>query len=163
MVFTTTMVGSKKFHDIQAFPLDPNDYALLRKQARKEAINIYLRLFFEGKFRTVVLIESPRNLQEIWKVFQQVHQPVNENIETALVDRVHHAFVVQPTFHNIAMAKLSIKILCLLNRPELRALTEAPRANIVGVIYEFKQNKLRDYCYIQFALDDIAGLTATLH
>jgi hypothetical protein len=162
---TTNMVGSQKFRDLQVFPLDPTDYALLQERARDDGVNIYLRLFFDGKYRTIVLIEHPRNLARIWRTF--VHErrmiTMEENLESTMVYRVYDAFVEHPSAENIDAAELSVKILCLLHRPALRRLTKAPRDNIVGTIFEFKQRVFTDFCYCQFALEDIPALTAIRH
>jgi hypothetical protein len=161
-MFTTSMIGSQKYHDLQVFPLDPNDLIVLRKEARDDGIVIYLRLFYNRKYQTVVVIESPRNLNRIWEIFQQ-HQSSYDTLQTSLVESIYHAFVEDSTEYNVEKAKLSMKLLCLLNYPELRHRTTAPRANICGVIHEFTQRIVTDYCYIQFALDDIPDLVATHH
>jgi hypothetical protein len=158
MTFTMSMKGSQKFADLGLFPIDPSELTLLKTQARNDAVNFYLRLFFDGTFKTVILVDSVDNLRTIWTSVINAVGAITPELELALVSRVYEAFAMKKD-DRVEPALTALKTLVMHHFPEFRAMATAPHRNTVGVIFEFDERRFRDWAYCYFSLDEIEDLS----
>ena len=145
--------GTRKFLDLGGFPIDPEDHQALL-EVKPNEIAIYLRLFNErGFIRRIVITNKVETLLTAWNTSNFL-QPTTAQFALRLTDKVFDTFSqTQPSRPDEGIATTAIRVLCLYYLPELRELKAVPAENIVGVIFEYRNRRLVEYCYSQFSLD----------
>lgn len=152
------MICSKKYRDLGAFPIDPNDMASIKEKARSDAINFYLRIWNDAEFiRTLVILDNLSNLKSLWSAYKSTIKGASaiNKTELSFISNVYGAFVDQDGTIPAKWARDSLKLLALTKMPEIVKLKTTPKDNIIGVILEFDNFVFTEYCFTRFDANNL--------
>jgi len=149
------LIGTQKFVDLGGFPIDPEDFLVLQEGVKPDEIAIYLRLFNEyGFIRRIIIMSKVDTLLKAWAI-SNLLKPTTDVFASEMTDKVFRTFSQAGALSRSdqGIASTMMRVLCLYYLPELRQLRTVPAENVVGVIFEYSRQRLKEYCYTQFALD----------